>query len=204
MRFRFILFGLFAVLTISSGRVCAQPAASKDPQLTPLTTGFKLKPGYTLFMQSNNTSIPSGSLYFVSPRGPHYELLETYDLLRSMMAKIENSQQALAVAQFLTRSPSRFLLRQKPVLALDITELVGALPLEISTLFSAPRIQKSGEGWIIERDLVIPPKLTNTRAMATPQLVRSKESVKMDGTYTFSIKSVILRDQRLQQYLKYY
>ena len=202
MRGAFALSFLMIFFGIGLGPVNAQPATEADQGFVPLVVGFKIKPGYTLFMKSNDTYVPSGSLYYISPRNEGYELLETYNLLRTMMEKIENSEQAMAVAQFLTRSPTRYLLKQKPVQAVDITELSGILPLEITTLFSPPRIQKSGEGWIIERDMVVPPKMTNTRAMAIPQLVRSKENVKMDGTYTFNVKSVIIRDERLLHYLK--
>ena len=195
----FLFFFLFTSSAEPLGNPLLDPLTAQ-----PLTVDFKLKPGYSLFMKFDaSTRMPMGELYYQKKGQNEFVRLETYENLRAIMDTITTSKEALSVAEFLTKSPTRYLLKEKPVPALDVSTADRPLPIEISGFLSNPVVKKTPFGWLINRDLVTKPVRSGYRVTISPRLIRSHEIITETGEYTFKIDSILLTDDRFWHYFTF-
>lgn len=170
---------------------------------TPLTTGFPLKPGYALSMAYRDEPDPHGRLFARQiSTGTFVKLYNAEDLM-SVVDTISTKEQALALADFFTATPTRHLLKTLPYLGIAAHDVARSMTPEISALLTEPSATLQGSDWIVERDVLLYQNHRFHGQDKPAQFVRSYEVISHNGVYTFAIGTVLAEGDEIEELLPY-
>ncbi len=206
----FIILGVVVILVLAysflwmkSGFVDYRPQTFLSLNgKTSLSVNFPLKTGISLYMEYDASIVPMGKLFDLEASSGNIVQVKSADELLKLTGQFNTREEALAFVKFFTTDPTRFLL-SSPVSGIELSDPFAHMPSSLVGLLSHPKIDKIGEQWVIERDLIMYPNYTNQQKTQA-QLIRSHETISQIGIYTFSISKVLAEGGEVNNLLPYY
>ena len=172
-----------------------------------MSVDFPLKSGHKLYMEYDASIAPMGSLFDLEISSGNLKQIKTVNELSELISAIRTKEEALALAEFFTSEPTKFLLTSNPFSGIEPSDSIrqgGQMPDSLTRLMTKTSVELRNGQWIIERDLLMYPNWANQKQQTPAQLVRSHETISQIGSYTFGISKVLAEGDEINKFLPYY